>query len=431
MDIEKVGIIGLGYVGLPTAIAFHKAGFSVSGVDISRSTVEKITDGFSPLIDQTEKLDIPEISERWQISTDYMSLYDCDVVLITVPTPVTKSNEPDLSYVETASRSMLEIIPRGKRKIMVLESTVYPGVTRNILGGLCDDLGLTLGADVILAYCPERIDPGTEMNVGNIARIVGCDDSKIGSLLADMYSKTTIASSTYVGSIEVAEASKMVENLQRDIDIAMVNELSKVLPKHGVDVEDVLRAASTKWNFKRFTPGIGVGGHCIPVDPYYYIRIARDAGVEPILALSARSVNESMPQVSGSEISELIARKSGSSALLLGYAYKADLGDTRETPVEYLADNLISRGIKPIIWDPVVPSEKIPDRFEKISSLDQCPPVDIVVLSTAHRQILDIDWANLKHISGCSTIYDGRRALDKIEISEFGWEYHGVGLPVA
>ena len=138
-----------------------------------------------------------------------------------------------------------------------------------------------------------------------------------------------------------------------------------------------------------------------------------------------------MPQVSGSEISELIAPKSGSSALLLGYAYKADLGDTRETPVEYLADNLISRGIKPIVWDPVVPSEKIPDRFEKISSLDQCPPVDIVVLSTAHRQILDIDWANLKHISGCSTIYDGRRALDKIEISEFGWEYHGVGLPVA
>ena len=184
MDIERVGIIGLGYVGLPTAIAFHKAGFSVSGVDISRSTVEKIIDGFSPLIDQTEKLDIPKISERWQISTDYMSLFDCDVVLITVPTPVTKSNEPDLSYVESASRSILEIIPKGKRKIIVLESTVYPGVTRNILGGLCDDLGLTLGADVILAYCPERIDPGTEMNVGNIARIVGCDDSKIGSLLA-------------------------------------------------------------------------------------------------------------------------------------------------------------------------------------------------------------------------------------------------------
>jgi nucleotide sugar dehydrogenase len=295
---------------------------------------------------------------------------------------------------------------------------------------MCEEIGLVIGSDVTLAYCPERIDPGTDMGVGNIARVVGCDDPMIGESLAEMYGKTTSAESIYVGKMEVAEASKMVENLQRDIDIAMVNELAQVLPKHGVDVEEVLQAASTKWNFKRFTPGIGVGGHCIPVDPYYYIQLARDAGMEPLLALSARNINESMPRVSAFEISEIIRRKkseTGGSVLLLGYAYKANLGDTRETPVEDLADELIGLGIKPIIWDPLVQSDEVPDRFERIDSLNASPSVDCVVISTAHRQVLEIDWGGLKDIVGCSSIYDGRRAINKDVMSKLGWNYSGVG----
>lgn len=428
--IRKIGIVGLGYVGLPTALAFHNAGFHVYGVDISERVVDYLKKGVSPLIDQTDSLQIPNDSKRWNCETNYNILEDCEVILITVPTPVTKDKQPDLSYIESAGKSVLSTIRRGKNRIIVLESTVYPGVTRNILGAICDDMGLKIGADVTLAYCPERIDPGTEMGVGNIARIIGCDDSEIGHILAKMYSQTTSAQSIYVGKMEVAEASKMVENLQRDIDIAMVNELSKVLPKFEIDVEDVLTAASTKWNFKRFTPGIGVGGHCIPVDPYYYIQLARDAGIEPLLALSARNINEAMPRVSAFEISEIIRKKkpgAGGSALLLGYAYKADLGDTRETPVEDLADELIGLGIKPIIWDPIVQSDGVPDRFERIDSLKASPSVDCVVISTAHRQVLEIDWESLKDISGCSSIYDGRRAMSNDVMSKLGWSYSGVG----
>ena len=430
LEIKSVGVVGLGYVGLPTSIAFYNANFRVRGVDVSTAVIDMLKEGASPLVDQTEVLSIPEESERWSVGLNCDILEDCEVILITVPTPVTSNKEPDLSFVEAASRSVLRSIPRGRNRVVVLESTVYPGVTRNLLGGMCEEIGLVIGSDVTLAYCPERIDPGTDMGVGNIARVVGCDDPMIGESLAEMYGKTTSAESIYVGKMEVAEASKMVENLQRDIDIAMVNELAQVLPKHGVDVEEVLQAASTKWNFKRFTPGIGVGGHCIPVDPYYYIQLARDAGMEPLLALSARNINESMPRVSAFEISEIIRRKkseTGGSVLLLGYAYKANLGDTRETPVEDLADELIGLGIKPIIWDPLVQSDEVPDRFERIDSLKASPSVDCVVISTAHRQVLEIDWGSLKDISGCSSIYDGRRAMNKDVMSKLGWDYSGVG----
>ena len=430
LEIKSVGVVGLGYVGLPTSIAFYNANFRVRGVDVSTAVIDMLKEGASPLVDQTEVLSIPEESERWSVGLNCDILEDCEVILITVPTPVTSNKEPDLSFVEAASRSVLRSIPRGRNRVVVLESTVYPGVTRNLLGGMCEEIGLVIGSDVTLAYCPERIDPGTDMGVGNIARVVGCDDPMIGESLAEMYGKTTSAESIYVGKMEVAEASKMVENLQRDIDIAMVNELAQVLPKHGVDVEEVLQAASTKWNFKRFTPGIGVGGHCIPVDPYYYIQLARDAGMEPLLALSARNINESMPRVSAFEISEIIRRKkpeTGGSVLLLGYAYKANLGDTRETPVEDLADELIGLGIKPIIWDPLVQSDEVPDRFERIDSLNASPSVDCVVISTAHRQVMEIDWERLKDISGCSSIYDGRRAMNKDVMSKLGWDYSGVG----
>ena len=193
-------------------------------------------------------------------------------------------------------------------------------------------------------------------------------------------------------------------------------------------MEDVLNAASTKWNFKRFVPGIGVGGHCIPVDPYYYIRIARDVGVEPVLALSARGINEAMPRISAVEIKNTIG-SGGKSVLLLGYSYKAGLGDTRETPVEHLADELISLGIKPIIWDPIVQPGGVPDRFERIDSLKSCPPVECVVICTAHRQIRELDWGSLKEITGCSSIYDGRRAMKKEIMSGYGWNYSGVGAP--
>ena len=426
MSLDNIGVVGLGYVGLPTALAFHDAGMQVTGIDVSEKVIQSLKNGRCHLIDDTESIDIPTESGRWRVCSDFNSVGDLDVILITVPTPVSDDKKPDLSYVKSASKSVLENLKKDSNSIVVLESTVYPGVTRAILGGICDDLGLRQGIDVTLAYCPERIDPGTAMRVGNISRVVGCDDPIIGSYLADIYGKTTIAQSTYVGVMEVAEAAKMVENLQRDIDIALVNELSKVFPKIGIDTEDVLDASATKWNFRRFKPGIGVGGHCIPVDPYYYIQIARDNGIESQLALSARQVNESMPAESALRISKIIGK---GNVLILGYAYKENLGDTRETPVEHLSDALIDRGIGISIWDPIVQPGAIPGRFKRVVNLEDAPPVDMIVLSTAHQTILEIDWDWLKTITGCSAIFDGRRALNKKKMIADGWEYSGVGAP--
>ena len=426
MGLNSIGVVGLGYVGLPTALAFHKAGMHVTGIDISEEVIRSLESGKCHLIDDTESLEIPTESERWRVCSDFNSIGDLDVILITVPTPVSEEKKPDLSHVKSASKSVLGSLKKGSNSIVVLESTVYPGVTRTILGGICDDLGLKQGVDVTLAYCPERIDPGTAMRVGNISRIVGCDDPIIGSDLADIYGKTTIAQSTYVGAMEVAEAAKMVENLQRDIDIALVNELSKVFPKIGIDTEDVLDASATKWNFRRFKPGIGVGGHCIPVDPYYYIQIARDNGIDSQLALSARQINESMPSESALRISEIIGK---GNVLILGYAYKENLGDTRETPVEQLSDALIDLGIGISIWDPIVKPGGIPERFERIVNLEDTRPVDMIVLSTAHQTILEIDWDWLKTITGCSAIFDGRRSLNKEEMIGNGWKYSGAGAP--
>jgi len=225
---------------------------------------------------------------------------------------------------------------------------------------------------------------------------------------------------------EISYSCKMVENLQRDIDIALANELAKVFPKIGIDTEDVLDASATKWNFRRFKPGIGVGGHCIPVDPYYYIQIARDNGIDSQLALSARQINESMPSESALRISEIIGK---GDVLILGYAYKENLGDTRETPVEHLSDALIDLGIGISIWDPIVKPGDIPERFERIVNLEDARPVDMIVLSTAHQTILEMDWDWLKTITGCSAIFDGRRSLNKEKMIEKGWKYSGVGTP--
>ncbi len=428
LNIWRVGVVGLGYVGLPTALAFHGAGFDVVGVDVSERVVASLTAGQSPLVGLAVEHVLPVASGRWKVGSGFALLSDRQVILITVPTPVTQDKEPDLTFVASAARSVLASIRRQQNVIVILESTVYPGVTRRVLGAICQDLGLEAGSDVTLAYCPERVDPGTRMQVGNIARIVGCDDDVVGHALAAMYAKTTTASSTYVGRMEVAEAAKMVENLQRDVNIALTNELATVLPHLHVDVEVVLAAAATKWNFRRFTPGIGVGGHCIPIDPYYYIRFARDHGIVSTLAASARQVNDTMPYHAARSILTALAGRPGK-ALILGYSYKANVGDIRETPVQTLADALAQGGTEPHIHDPLVPLDQIPSRFKTLRTLEDAPEVDVIVLATAHDAFLEMDWDALRMRTGCAAVYDGRRALNPRELEEAGWTYMGIGVP--
>jgi UDP-N-acetyl-D-glucosamine/UDP-N-acetyl-D-galactosamine dehydrogenase len=432
IDSFKIAVVGLGYVGLPTALAFHDVGFEVCGIDISTRVIDGLKKGKSPLIDNTANFSIPVNSDKWKVTTSFKeSIFYSDIVLITVPTPVNDDKTPDLSYIISASENIFDNIDRSKNTIVVLESTVYPGVTREVLGGICIKKGIELNKQVTLAYCPERVNPGDDSrSVNSVAQIIGCDDIGTGEILTELFAKTTTATSTYVGKIEIAEASKMIENVQRDIDIALVNELSIILPKLGIDVEDVLSAADTKWNFHKHTPGIGVGGHCIPVDPYYYMALAEKVGFPSKISTHARKINNSMPIIAAENILKLSTNNSEHiNILVLGYSYKPELGDLRETPVKDLTHYLNSKGANVFLWDPLVEKEKLPKWINYISEPLETEEIDCVVLATAHKEVINLDWIALKKCCRKCTIYDGRRVLNKDKMEQIGWKYTGIGVP--
>ena len=431
-----IGVIGLGYVGLPTAIGFHDAGFTVWGVDVSQRTVDMIKAGKNPTGDPDVDDIVPQPgSERWHITTSTAeAVPQCDVVLVTVPTPITNDLKPDLSYVEAAGKAVFESIPRGSNIIVVLESTVYPGVTAQTWLPLIEDLGLEVGVDVEIAYCPERFNPGDAAHgVRSVARVIGCSNPEVGDALVQLYSQLTSEDVRYVGKLEVAEAAKVIENVQRDINIALVNELARIFPAMDVDVEDVLSAAATKWNFHRYTPGVGVGGHCIPVDPYYMIQRASDVGVPAGLISAARAVNRSMPNHVAKVLVDILW-KAGLSAestrvLFLGWSYKAEVGDPRETPAEPLAEALQQRGIHVSVYDPHIDPETFPESVEVVHDLSRASGHDLAVLVTAHEACVDLDWSALAKTMTTPRIYDGRRVLDLESLEEAGWQCFAVGRP--
>ena len=432
----SVGIIGLGYVGLPTAIGFHDAGFNVWGVDVSQRSVDMILRGENPTGDPDVDDIVPQPgTDRWNISTDTgEAVPNCDVVLVTVPTPITHDLKPDLSYVAAAGRAVFEAIPKGSNTIVVLESTVYPGVTTETWLPIIEELGLVVGEDVEIAYCPERFNPGDPAHgVRQVARVIGCPNPKVGEKLVDLYSKLTSEDVRYVGKIEVAEAAKVIENVQRDINIALVNELARIFPAMDVDVEDVLSAAATKWNFHRYTPGVGVGGHCIPVDPYYMIQRAADVGVPAGLITAARAVNRSMPSHVAGVVTDLMwssgVPAGEAKVLLLGWSYKAEVGDPRETPAEPLAATLISKNITVGAWDPHIDSSHYPKEVVPVDDISEAEGYDLVILVTAHKACLDIDWRALLAKMRTPNVYDGRRVLDLEELEAMGWKTHAVGRP--
>ena len=439
--IEKkkitVGVIGLGYVGLPTAIGFHDAGFTVWGVDVSQRTVDMILQGKNPTGDSDVDKIIPQPkTDRWNITSSAAeAVPNCDVVLVTVPTPITSDLKPDLSFVEAAGKDVFSSLSQGSRTIVVLESTVYPGVTTHTWLPIIESLKLNIGIDVEIAYCPERFNPGDSAHgVRNVARVIGCSNPEIGEGLVALYRKLTNEDVKYVGKLEVAEAAKVIENVQRDINIALVNELATILPALDVDVEDVLSAAATKWNFHRYTPGVGVGGHCIPVDPYYMIQRAADVGVSAGLISAARSVNRSMPIHVAGILNDLIdsagVPSGDARVLLLGWSYKAEVGDPRETPAEPLAETLMSKGIKVGTWDPHIEFGDYPEGVEVISEIENAEGYDIAVLVTAHKACVELDWDSLREQMRTPLIYDGRRVLDLGSLEQAGWRTYAVGKPV-
>ncbi len=433
-----IGVIGLGYVGLPTALGFLDAGFQVRGVDVTQRVIDALSRGENPGDDPQHDDIIPQSQdENWLVSTNSADLVpQCDVVLVTVPTPVTEERLPDLSYVSAAGSDVFSSISPNSGTVVVLESTVYPGVTQEIWSPLIEEKGLVEGVDVHLAYCPERFVPGDDAHgVRQVARVVGASSENVGNDLRDLYDTLTSGGVTYVGAIEVAEAAKVVENVQRDLNIALVNELARIFPVLGIDVEDVLDAAATKWNFHRYRPGVGVGGHCIPVDPYYLIQKAKNAGAPVELITSARQVNSAMPSNVAVDIAEILAKSdvdiAGSNVLLLGWSYKPGIGDPRETPAEPLAEALVERGCIVQTYDPLVDDRFFPTELADLVRVEaEIQPFDIAILVTAHDEVVGLDWGKLAELANQPLIYDGRRVLDVESLKSLGWSVYLLGAPL-
>ncbi len=429
-----IGVVGLGYVGLPTALGFHDAGFKVQGFDVSERVISELEACRNPGDDPSLDNAIPT-GTRWNVTTKpQIAIPECDVIVVTVPTPVLEDKKPDLRFIKAAGETIFDHLDRSKCPVVVLESTVYPGVTREIWGPLIESRGLIEGTHVELAYCPERFVPGDPLHgVRQVPRVVGAANSDIVQALSELYSHLTEGSVTPVSSIEIAEAAKVVENVQRDLNIALVNELALILPEIGLDVEEVLNAAATKWNFHRYTPGIGVGGHCIPVDPYYLIQKAHSAGAPVDLITSAREVNATMPKQVATRIirqaSSLGCSPSNLKALLLGWSYKPGISDSRETPTESLAIELAEQGCEIYVWDPYIQPENRPGGPYIWVDQPEISEPDVVILCTAHKEVLELNWSALRKSSGLGFLYDGRRVLDVEMLHEAGWITGAVGRP--
>lgn len=389
-----VGVLGLGYVGLPLAAAFHGAGFRVLGFDTDPAKIEALASGRNYLAHlgqhMTRRL---ADSERFAATDDWGRLAEADAILICVPTPLGPHQEPDLSFVESSARRVAAALRPGQ--LVVLESTTYPGTTRDVVGPILAESGLEAGSGFLLAYSPEREDPGrADFETSTIPKLVGGTCERSCAVAHALYS-ACIAEVHAVGSAEVAEAAKLLENIFRAVNIALVNELKVILDAMQVDVWEVIDAAATKpFGFMRFTPGPGLGGHCIPIDPFYLTWIARRAGHSTKFIELAGQINTEMPhyvvQKTMLALNDVGRSVRGSRVLVLGLAYKPDVDDVRESPAITLLEEFGRLGAQVGYADPHVPVPP-PMRRHDLSHLravelsaESLASYDAVVLTTNH-----------------------------------------------
>jgi UDP-N-acetyl-D-galactosamine dehydrogenase len=350
---ERLAVIGLGYVGLPLAVAFAKH-FPVVGFDINEKRVQELRRGYDPNGElHPEKLRNPSL----YFTTDPEDLKGCDLFIITVPTPVDRAKRPDLSHLQEASRLVGRVLSEGS--VVVYESTVYPGCTEEVCIPILEQMsGLKAGMDFKVGYSPERINPGDqEHTLEKVVKVVAGQDPETTELLARIYGLVVEAGVYKAPDIRTAEAAKVIENIQRDINIALMNELAMLFKRLGLDTWEVLKAARTKWNFLPFEPGL-VGGHCIPVDPYYLAYKAQEVGYHPELILAGRRINDGMGAYVARETVRLLIRAGrrvkGARVLVLGVTFKENVPDVRNTRVEELARELQEHGTEVFAYDPLV-----------------------------------------------------------------------------
>lgn len=353
-----VGVVGLGYVGLPLAVALAKSSFKVTGIDLDKDRVSTINNGKSYISDVTQDSVANVVKlKNLKATADFKAMTDLDVILICVPTPITKAKVPDLSYVVSAAEEVAKII--RKDQLIVLESTTYPGTTEEIVLPMLSESGLKAGEDFYLAFSPERVDPGNRrFNIHNTPKIVGGVTHDCG-LFAERFYGTIVEKVVRVSSPRVAETAKLFENVFRNANIALVNELSILCHKMGISACEVVDAASTKpFGFTRFNPGPGVGGHCIPVDPYYLAAKAKEYDFHTRFIALSGEINENMPYYVVERIGEALNAQekalNGSKVLILGVTYKKDIADLRESPAIRIINSLMERGSVVSYHDPYI-----------------------------------------------------------------------------
>ena len=395
----RVGVIGLGYVGLPLAVAVARAGFPTVGFDVDPQKPEQLARGASYIGAVSDAELAPLVNDgRFTATDDFSGLGDCDVVIICVPTPLTRQREPDLSFVEATVRTIAATLRRGQ--LVVLESTTYPGATREVVRPMLEATGLKVGEEVFLAFSPEREDPGnTRFQTRTIPKVVAGDGAAASRLVQAFYA-AVVETVTPVSSPDVAEAVKMTENIFRAVNIALVNELKVVFERMGVDVWEVIEAAKTKpFGFMPFYPGPGLGGHCIPIDPFYLAWKSREYGLETRFIELAGEINHAMPAYVVGRLEEALDQRLGkslgaSSILIVGLAYKPNVADVRESPSFKLMELLEDRGVQVIFHDPhvpVAPPTREYGRFSGRRSEPLSPEVlqgcDAVLIATDHDAI--------------------------------------------
>ncbi len=386
---ETIGVIGLGYVGLPLALAFSKSGTKVIGVDVSSERVSSLREGSSYLTDVPDET-VESVRDRFHPTTDYASLRECDAVIICVPTPLAKTGEPDISYILSAAENFRPHLRKGM--LVVLESTTYPGTTEELLKPMLEETGLKAGVDFNLAFSPERIDPGNKTwTIRNTPKVVGGLTPTCTERACSLYSRI-VEKVVPVSSPKVAEMTKLLENTFRAVNIALVNEMAILCKRMGISIWEVIDAASTKpFGFMRFEPGPGIGGHCIPIDPLYLAWKAREFNHETRFIRIADAINKQMPEYVVSLIADALndfaKPLKGSRVLLLGIAYKPEVNDYRESPGLALVELLQQKGSIVIYHDPYVPEVQHNGWVMRSVDLteEELAKSDCAVIVTAHK----------------------------------------------
>ncbi|MBF4517642.1 nucleotide sugar dehydrogenase [Flavobacterium sp. ANB] len=417
----KIAIIGLGYVGLPLARLFATK-YPVVGFDINESRVSTLKSGTDTTLEvddaTLQKVLVTDSNNENGLycTTSLNDIADCNYFIITVPTPVDKNNRPDLTPLYKSSESVGKVLKKGD--IVIYESTVYPGVTEEQCVPVLERVSsLEFNVDFFAGYSPERINPGDkEHTVEKILKVTSGSTTEIGLKVDALYKSVITAGTHLAPSIKVAEAAKVIENSQRDINIAFVNELAKIFNLMGIDTQEVLTAASTKWNFLPFKPGL-VGGHCIGVDPYYLAQRAQEFGYHPEIILAGRRLNDSMGEYVASQVVKLMIKKgisvNGANLLMLGITFKENCPDVRNTKIVDVVKALTEYGISVVIFDPLANANDVKKEYNLVT-INSIPDdkFDAIVLGVSHAEFLKLNFAELQKTN--SLLYDVKGVLGSI-----------------